>query len=218
MKKHEAVESNLLNGDFPIADRAPSERLASPSARALAVKSFLSNEKVAIQKIMDGARKKIALERRARETVEAELASERKRSELLYEELTAMRDKCEMHHVSREDYEASLIREEQLSKVLMRQQVRALFHILNNIEMQRNMHFFSKWRQWTNNEQTLAAAEDLRRMTEVTFPASAPNHPLALFTVVCRVVVTGCWLATSVEGPLSLLRAFQAGRGGGAPG
>ena len=75
----------------------------------LAVKTFLRNDKVAIQQIMDGARKanviytpfphagrgltsratlqKIQLEKNAREAVEVELEAERKRSDMLYEEL-----------------------------------------------------------------------------------------------------------------------------------
>lgn len=140
-----------------------------------AVKTFLTNEKVAIQRIMDGARKKIGLEKRARETVEAELEAEKKRSDMLYEELTKMRANCAgdalvQYHVPQEGLDGAMEEAAKLRKVLMRQQVRALFHILNNIEMQRMMHFFSKWRQWTNDQQTLAAAEDLRRMTDVTSP------------------------------------------------
>jgi len=56
----------------------------------------------------------------------------------------------------------------------MRQQVRAIFHIITNIERERNLHFFSSWRKFTNDSQTLAAAEDLRRMTEAVPSSSSP--------------------------------------------
>jgi len=140
MKKHEIVERNL-NG----------------------VQTFLGGEKEAIEKIMAGARKKIALNREGWDNAMQELDIEREKNDHLVQELAIEKER---NIVLSQVLSESKQREENLKNVLVRQQVRTLYHILTNLEYQRNMHFFSLWRKFTNDSQTLAAAEDLRRMTE----------------------------------------------------
>merc|ERR1712086_57293 len=138
LKRHETVEHNLHS-----------------------VQNFLGNEKIALKQIMEGARKKLECEKEATSSARREI--ERQKSVHLEEELQMERQRC---FVLKDGLTQALQREDILRNVLMRQQVKVLYHILTNIENQRYMHFFSMWRKFTNDSQTLQAAEDLRRMTE----------------------------------------------------
>jgi len=151
-------------------------RQASVERNLTRVNEFLEDEKRSLARILEGARQCIAKERHERQQVENVLGHTREMCNDLEQTLQQeRRDREEERQILEAEFQKRVsvvvdelkeaqTREDKLMAKLFQVQVRALYHILQNIWRQRDMYYFSKWCWYVQEQETLRHAQELRDM------------------------------------------------------
>jgi len=181
------VDSEVMEKNLLLARQTAVER------NLLRVNEFLEGERISMEQIMQGARESIHKERQLRAEVEEALALERQKCVDLEQSLQSEReDRIRVEQFMQDRYEKLLEEHEQLvvehqlypptveqrdklKEKIYQVQVRALYHILNNIWRQRDLYYFNQWRWFLQDNQTLRHAEELRAMNS-SFGATEADY------------------------------------------
>jgi hypothetical protein len=138
----------------------------------LRVHQLLADEKVALEKILAGARRMVHEERQ--KAAEASRAYESERAARVQVEQTLHHEREERSLVEddlrqqlarlTEENEAVKKQEHQLRMTLVRTQTRALYHILVHLEQSRINHFFQTWIRYAKEMEMQRVADDLHQI------------------------------------------------------